>query len=236
MNKLTTMQDPAVLAQALDTALSALNLISMPARPDGTYNRSREACEELARKTLEKIGAQLDEASLSKAQQNAASPATARLPAALTQAKPGSKFVVYSDGGSRGNPGPSAWGVVVCDAESNPLLEDSGFIGRGITNQVAELQAATEGLARTPEGASVELVSDSQYVVKGLGEWRRNWERNGFMNASNKPVANKAYWLALYALADKRAVKTRWVRGHSGHPLNERCDHLVNQVLNAHSR
>lgn len=236
MSKLPVMQDPKILQQALDTALSALNLISMPVRPDGTYNRSREACELLAKDTLEKIGTIMDEAAPRGIPQKVAGQSITSLPAAITEAKPGSKFIVYTDGGSRGNPGPSAWGVVVCDAESKILFEDCGFLGRGITNQVAELQAAIEGLTRTPEGAPVELVSDSQYVVKGLSEWRRNWERNGFMNSSNKPVANKSYWLALYSLADKRAVKARWVRGHAGHPLNERCDQLVNQALNANVR
>jgi len=77
----------------------------------------------------------------------------------------------------------------------------------------------------------VELVSDSQYVLKGLSEWRAGWERKGFRNSRNEPVANLELWKKLFATADARRVTVRWVRGHNGDPLNERADALANEAL-----
>jgi ribonuclease HI len=99
------------------------------------------------------------------------------------------------------------------------------------TNQIAEITAAIEGLSRIPEGAAVELVSDSQYVLKGLSEWRAGWERKGWRNSKNEPVANLELWKRLFAVADARKVSTRWVRGHNGDVLNERADALANAAL-----
>jgi ribonuclease HI len=110
-----------------------------------------------------------------------------------------------------------------------------GFIGPG-TNQIAELTAAIEGLTLVPPGAAVELVSDSQYVLKGLSEWRAGWERKGFKNSKGETVANLGLWKQLFALADARKVTTRWVRGHNGDPFNERADALANEALRTKSR
>ena len=141
-----------------------------------------------------------------------------------------SKWVIYSDGGcAPSNPGPAAWGLVVLAPEAEPAYH-RGFIGHG-TNQIAELTAAIEGLRRTPEGAEVELVSDSQYTLKGLGEWRAGWERRGFKNAKGDPVANRELWETLFALADARDVTTRWVKGHSGDRYNEKADEQANLAL-----
>ncbi len=109
-------------------------------------------------------------------------------------------------------------------------VELFGFIGPG-TNQIAELTAAIEGLKRVPAGASVELVSDSQYVLKGISEWRTGWERKGFRNSKGEVVANLALWRQLFAIVDARKVSTRWVRGHNGDTHNERADALANLAL-----
>jgi ribonuclease HI len=82
-----------------------------------------------------------------------------------------------------------------------------------------------------PAGADVELVSDSQYVLKGLTEWRANWERKGFRNSKGDPVANQALWKRLFAAADARRVSVRWVRGHNGDRCNEKADALANKAL-----
>ena len=108
--------------------------------------------------------------------------------------------------------------------------DHDGFLGHG-TNQIAELTAAVEGLTRVPAGAEVELVSDSQYVLKGLMEWRIGWERKGFRNSKGERVANLELWKRLFAVADARRVSTRWVRGHNGDPHNERADALANKAL-----
>jgi len=139
-------------------------------------------------------------------------------------------YTVYTDGGCRPtNPGPAGWGIIVVDG-GTVIEEAGGFIGHG-TNQIAELEAAIQGLRRTPEGATVELVSDSEYVLKGLSEWRRGWEGRGWRTAAGKPVANKDRWQLLFALADKRTVRTRWVKGHNGDAFNERADGLATKAI-----
>lgn len=138
-------------------------------------------------------------------------------------------WTVYSDGACSGNPGPAGWGAVVLGPDKVPQPH-SAYIGRA-TNQVAELTAALEGLQRTPEGVQVELVSDSQYVLKGLTEWRAGWERRGWKNSKGEAVANQPLWKQLYAVADKRQLKTRWVRGHNGDPFNEQADGLATGAI-----
>lgn len=141
------------------------------------------------------------------------------------------KWIAYTDGAcAPSNPGPAAWGAVLIAPDGRTETDHFGFIGHG-TNQIAELTAAIEGLTRVPAGALVELVSDSQYVLKGLSEWRAGWERKGYRNSKGEPVANLHLWKQLFALADARKVSTRWVRGHNGDPLNERADALANKAL-----
>lgn len=141
-------------------------------------------------------------------------------------------WIAYTDGGAApSNPGPSAWGVVLI-APDKTVQKFNGYIGRG-TNQIAEITAAIEGLSRVPAGAEVELVSDSQYTLKGLTEWRAGWERRGFRNSKNEIVANLELWKKLYEVADTRKVKVRWVRGHGGDRYNEEADALVGQALAA---
>lgn len=141
------------------------------------------------------------------------------------------KWIVYTDGAcAPSNPGPSGWGAVLLPPNAAVHVELFGFIGPG-TNQIAELTAAIEGLKRVPTGASVELVSDSQYVLKGISEWRTGWERKGFRNSKGEVVANLALWKQLFAIVDARKVSTRWVRGHNGDTHNERADALANLAL-----
>lgn len=137
------------------------------------------------------------------------------------------KWVAYTDGAcAPTNPGPSAWGLVLFAPDGAEVAAEGGFIGPG-TNQIAEITAAIEGLTRTPEGAHVELVSDSQYVLKGISEWRAGWERRGYRNAKGEPVANLELWKRLFAVVDARKVQVRWVRGHQGNVNNERADRLA---------
>jgi ribonuclease H len=141
------------------------------------------------------------------------------------------RWVAYTDGAcAPTNPGPAAWGVVVFAPDGAETAADNGFIGPG-PNQIAEITAAIEGVSPRPEGAAVELVSDSQYVLKGLSEWRTGWERRGFRNAKGDPVANLELWKRLFAVADARKVSVRWVRGHQGNVNNERADRLAVAAL-----
>ena len=148
-----------------------------------------------------------------------------------------SKWIAYTDGAcAPSNPGPAGWGAVLIEPRGGTESDHFGFIGRG-TNQIAELTAAIEGLARVPSGAAVELVSDSQYVLKGISEWRAGWERKGWRNSKGEPVANLALWKRLFVLVDARKVSVRWVRGHNGDRCNEKADALANRslALKAHS-
>jgi ribonuclease HI len=141
------------------------------------------------------------------------------------------KWTAYTDGAcAPSNPGPSGWGAIVIAPENQGETDHYGFIGPG-TNQIAELTAAIEGLKRVPLGAAVELVSDSQYVLKGLTEWRGGWERKGWKNSKGEIVANLGLWKKLYEEADLRIVTVRWVKGHSGDRYNERADALANKAL-----
>ena len=146
------------------------------------------------------------------------------------------KWVAYTDGAcAPSNPGPAGWGAVLIAPDGRTETDHYGFIGPG-TNQIAELTAALEGLTRVPAGDAVELVSDSQYVLKGLTEWRAGWERKGYRNSKGEQVANLALWKQLFAAADARKVTTRWVRGHNGDVYNERADALANKALATKSR
>lgn len=148
----------------------------------------------------------------------------------MTNLNQGGKWVAYTDGGcAPSNPGPAGWGVVLL-APNGGSSDHFGFIGPG-TNQIAELTAAIEGLSRVPEGQAVELVSDSQYVLKGISEWRTGWERKGYRNSKGQEVANLVLWKKLFALVDARKVSTRWVKGHNGDPYNERADVLAGEAL-----
>src|SRR3569833_849403 len=139
----------------------------------------------------------------------------------------------YSVGGVvLSNSGPCAWGAVIIEPDNTTVYWFNGYIGRG-TNQIAEITAAIEGLSRVPEGAQVELISDSQYVLKGLSEWRAGWEKRGFRNAKKEVEANLELWKKLYEVADKRTVTVRWERGHAGDDFSEQAGVLVGQALAA---
>lgn len=135
----------------------------------------------------------------------------------------------YTDGACRGNPGPGGWGVVL-EAGGGAARELRGAAAR-TTNNRMELQAVIEALAALPAGAAVEVVTDSEYVMKGITAWIGNWKRNGWRTAGRKPVRNRDLWQNLDRLAAAREVAWRWVRGHSGVAGNERADALANQAI-----
>jgi ribonuclease HI len=139
--------------------------------------------------------------------------------------------IIHCDGACSGNPGPCAWGLHI-QRPNGTKESHSGFIGHG-TNQVAELTAAIESLARTEPGSHVRLISDSQYVVKGLTEWLPAWKRRGWRTANGSPVANETLWRRLDDLASLRKVRAQWVKGHSGDPGNEAADALATSELRA---
>jgi ribonuclease HI len=230
MTKFLNSSQVDSITAAFAIAKKALISMAAPATSCGTYVVSREGCGTLAAKALleiENLGNFDFLVSENKVPPNQKASLSSQSATLMS-----SKFTVYSDGGCKGNPGPAGWGAVVLSAEGVVVREAKGFLGRA-TNQVAELQGALEGLKLTPVGAVVELVSDSQYTLKGLSEWRKGWEARGWLNSAKEPVANKDIWVQLFAQADLRKVTTRWVRGHSGDTNNERCDVLANEAISS---
>ncbi len=134
------------------------------------------------------------------------------------------EVLLYTDGACSGNPGPGGWAWVRLEGENQ--YEASGA-ATSTTNQRMELAAAAEGLESLAEPAIVRLISDSKYVVQGLNEWMDGWIRNGWRNASRKPVANQDLWQRLEAQRERHQLTAEWTRGHAGNIHNERCDQLA---------
>lgn len=135
------------------------------------------------------------------------------------------RTIVYADGGCDPNPGPGGWGVVI-RAETDTVELCGGE--RSTTNNRMELTAAINALAHFPEGASIEMRCDSQYVIKSVTEWMKGWKAKGW-RTSTGPVKNVDLMQTLDALAAKRDVRWTWVRGHTGEIGNERADRLAAQ-------
>ena len=136
---------------------------------------------------------------------------------------------LFTDGACKGNPGPGGWAYVLRHLETNTEREASGGEPETTNNQM-ELQAVIEGLLALTRSVCVEVVTDSQYVSKGCTEWLPGWKRNGWkrkVKRQLKPIKNEEHWRALDELLKKHQVQFTWVRGHEGHPENERCDELA---------
>ena len=131
---------------------------------------------------------------------------------------------IWSDGSCAPNPGPGGWGAII---ERDGHRQELHGGHADTTNNIMEMTAAIEALKHTPEGAHVIVTTDSQYLQLGITQWMPGWKRKGWRKADGKPVLNQAQWLALDALVSGRKVTWEWVRGHSGHPENDRCDELA---------
>ena len=131
----------------------------------------------------------------------------------------------FTDGACRGNPGPGGWGVVL--KAGGQVKEHSGG-EPATTNNRMELKAAIEALAALKKPCRVALYTDSVYVRSGITEWLPRWRARGWRTADRKPVKNQDLWEALSALAANHEVSWHWIKGHAGHPENERADELAN--------
>lgn len=134
--------------------------------------------------------------------------------------------VIYTDGGAINNPGPGGYGIVICDEHGEHEFS-GGF--RLTTNNRMEMTAALEALQRVAgRGKPVILYSDSSYLVNGVTRgWARKWRQNGWRKADKSPALNADLWARLLDLLDEVRVEFRWVRGHAGNELNEKCDRLA---------
>ncbi len=138
------------------------------------------------------------------------------------------KIELYTDGGCIGNPGPGAWAYVLA-RDGGSSVEDSGYAPE-TTNNRMELTAVIEGLKTVragSESSGVTVHTDSQYVQKGISQWIRNWKKNNWKTAAKKPVKNQELWQILDELNAELHPQWKWVKGHAGVELNERCDQLV---------
>jgi ribonuclease HI len=135
---------------------------------------------------------------------------------------------IYTDGACRGNPGPGGWGVLLRTGDIEKELCDGEL---RTTNNRMELMAAIEGLRALRRHCTVTLYTDSEYVRKGITEWLPQWKRRGWRTASRQPVKNEDLWRTLDELVAGHEITWRWVKGHSGHPENERADALANEGL-----
>ena len=144
---------------------------------------------------------------------------------------PRPKVELYCDGACLGNPGPGGWGYLlrVRTAEGLREKEASGAEAE-TTNNRMELLAVIRGLEALSQPCLVDLWSDSQYVVKGIQSWLKDWKRRGWKKADGKPVLNAELWQALDAQLARHQLEAHWVRGHAGHPENERVDRLANDA------
>lgn len=135
---------------------------------------------------------------------------------------------IYTDGACRGNPGPGGWGAVL-RYNGNERELSGGELET--TNNRMEMTAAIRALEALKEPCRVELHTDSVYLRNGITEWLPNWRARGWRTANRKPVKNQDLWQALDALTSRHEVAWHWVKGHAGHPENERADALANRGL-----
>lgn len=141
------------------------------------------------------------------------------------------KVELYCDGACLGNPGPGGWGYLLRVRLDSGVQEKEGSgPAPDTTNNRMELMAAIRGLEALTKPCQVLLQSDSQYVVKGIQTWLRDWKRRGWKKADGKPVMNADLWQALDAELARHQVEARWVKGHAGHAENERVDRLANEA------
>ena len=140
------------------------------------------------------------------------------------------QVIIYTDGACRGNPGPGGWGALVkFDEVKKEIFGGS----KDTTNNQMELSAAIEGLAILKEPCSVELFTDSKYVMDGITQWIQNWKKNNWRTAAKKDVKNKELWKKLDELILYHQVQWHWVKGHSGDMGNETADFLANKGIDS---
>lgn len=135
------------------------------------------------------------------------------------------EVTIYTDGACSGNPGPGGWGAVLCYKQMRREIAGGEA---GTTNNRMELTALIKALSLLKEPCLVHLYSDSKYVIDGLQKgWAKGWKNRGWKKSDGKPALNPDLWDKLLSLADSHQLDYHWLKGHAGHPENERCDQLA---------
>ncbi len=135
------------------------------------------------------------------------------------------KVEIYTDGACKGNPGPGGWGAVL---RFGPHEKEIFGGEANTTNNRMELLAVIEALRLLKRPCTIAVHTDSQYVQKGISEWLKGWKARGWRTASKEPVKNADLWQILDSLTQPHRISWHWVKGHAGHPENERADRLAN--------
>lgn len=138
-------------------------------------------------------------------------------------------LIAFTDGACSGNPGPGGWGVLLQAHEGDTLVRERELSGGAAltTNNRMELQAAIAALQALNRPSAITIVTDSAYVKNGITDWLAGWKRKGWRTSTNKPVRNDDLWRELDAACQRHRVTWKWVKGHAGHPGNERADALA---------
>ena len=135
---------------------------------------------------------------------------------------------IFTDGACKGNPGPGGWGAIM--KYGNHVKELNGYSSK-TTNNIMEITAVIEALKSLTRPCAIILTTDSNYVKNGITQWIHNWKKKGWKTANKKPVKNKECWLQLDVEVQRHQIEWKWVKGHSGHPENERADELANEAV-----
>ena len=139
----------------------------------------------------------------------------------------------YTDGACSGNPGPGGWGVLLVAKNQNKIIKERELFGgqEDTTNNQMELLAAISALEALDRPSKIKIITDSSYVKNGVTQWLENWKNNKWKTASKKPVKNAELWRRLDQARSGHEVIWEWVKGHAGHPENERADKLARQGM-----
>ncbi|MBD58847.1 MAG: ribonuclease HI [Citromicrobium sp.] len=137
---------------------------------------------------------------------------------------------IFTDGACKGNPGPGGWGVLLRKGTTERELSGAE---PDTTNNRMEMTAAIEGLSALKRRCTVDLYTDSKYLIDGITKWLPGWQRRGWKTASKKPVKNEDLWRKLAQLEAEHRITWHWVKGHAGHPENERADQLASDAADS---
>jgi ribonuclease HI len=142
-------------------------------------------------------------------------------------------YFAFTDGACSGNPGPGGWGVLLQARDGDTILKERDLKGgeAETTNNRMELLAAINALETLGKATAITVVTDSAYVKNGVTSWIHGWKRNGWRTAAKKPVKNADLWQRLDEAQARHNVTWQWVKGHAGHPENERADELAREGM-----
>lgn len=135
---------------------------------------------------------------------------------------------IFTDGACSGNPGPGGWCAILKYNNHEKIL--SGF-DKDATNNKMELTAIIKALEIIKRKSRIKVYSDSQYLIKGITEWLPKWIKNNWKNSKKEEVQNKNLWEKLYVLSQKHEIEWIWIKGHKGHPENEKCDLIAKKII-----